>query len=209
MTEAPRPFAPGDRLRVIVDEPYSTDLKTNDLVTVLRLTVDVNEQLVYVVSTAYGTQYLYPDVVQLFTDDAYKPAEPDDVTDAHFRAIMSTDPELMSLGTDADTAFGANEAQLSDQLGGGTAVAEEEKMPGWTKPEAADHFHFTDPEGEELDVYYAEQTCPEHGREGAFFIQLNDDDDDVVIVPADLMPRLILFLHNRTMFSRRPQEGES
>lgn len=204
MTEAPRPFAPGDRLRVIVDEPYSTELKTNDIVTVLRLTEDVNERLVYVVSTSYGQQYLYPDVVQLFDDSGYKPAEPDDVTDAHFRAIMSTDPELMSLGTDANTALAAVEPQLSEQLGGGTALAEPEKMPGWTRPGDEDHFHFTDQDGEELDVYYAEQACPEHGRKAVFFIQLNDD--EVVAVPAGLMPRLILFLHNRTMYSRRPKE---
>jgi len=202
MTEARQPYNVGDRLRVIVNEPYSTELSMGDIVCVEQVVQDVSGAIVYIVATSYGLRHLYADVVTPFEDD-YAPAEPDEIIDARLNAILSADPELSSWSKLAEASLGADEAELSPQLGGGTAVAEAEKMPGWTRPSDEDHFHVTDQDGEEMDVYYAEQQCPEHGREGVFFIQLNDE--DVVAVPAAFMPKLILWLHNRTMHSRRPE----
>lgn len=197
---APSPFQPGDKLRVTVDHPYGSALALGDLVTVTR--VGVAEEpgrgtipVVYV-STAHGPQILGVDAVEPWSPPAYVPAEPDDVTDARLRAILAEEPELRTLFTDADTALGATDDEVSDLLAGDQMadVTSSRRVVG--QP-----YHLTDADGDRLQVTYVEQDCPRHGREGLFFLCINDD--GAVCIPTENIDGLIRFLLTRRNHSRR------
>lgn len=204
-TDAPMPqFRPGDKVRVLVDEPYSTELVTGDVVTVIEQTTKVEangqEMDVVRVNTAKGIRWLGLDVVAPFVDD-YTPAEKDEVIDAQFRALFDADEDLTKWAADAATALGSEEEKLSSQLT--PADGEHEVTQDGHFHEVGQSFQLTDFAGDSLEVHYAEKQCPEHGREGVFFVAVNDEDP--VAIPAPYIGHLVAFLMDRARFSKRPE----
>ncbi|MBP2323308.1 hypothetical protein JOF56_003693 [Kibdelosporangium banguiense] len=193
-------YRPGDKVRVLVDEPYATELAEGDIVTVIeqRTKVEQGEEVeVVAVSTNHGNRWLGLDVVEPFRDD-YKPAEPDELIDAQFRALLESDEELTRWASDADTTLGAEDEKVPGQL-------TPEQFDGLTSlPGKENRFRATDYAGDVLDVYYAERECADHGRESAFVFDINDG-DDVVVIPAGSVGPLIAFLLDRARFSKRPR----
>lgn len=196
------PFSPGDRLRVTVDEPYGTELHAGDLVTVEEVGMKTDgsgvEIPVVFVATSYGIRILGLDAVEAAALPAYVPAEPDEIVDARLKAIIEADEDLSTFFRDADTALGADEAKVSDQLAGHSG-------PAWSDPGPDDLFRFTDYAGDEITFYYAEKQCDAHGREAAFFVVVNEMDEDTVMIPATQIDPLIRFLFTRRKHSERPE----
>lgn len=210
-TPAPPPsYNPGDRVRVLVNEPYSTELVAGDIVTVTaigeKVEPDGSTLPVLFLATAHGQRILPFDVVEPFVPD-YAPAEPDEIIDAQVKAIFDAetaeDPEFEALVRDAGAALGATDPDVSPDLDGG-AVTEEEHRGSWEPYEDNPHYSYTDYAGDEVEIVYAERQCPTHKiREGCFFIAVNDDRP--VHIPAAHIGNLIGWLAMRQRDSKRPQ----
>ncbi len=201
----PVPFAcnPGDRLRVTADKPYGTELVTGDLVTVFKADVAIENGVplpIVKVYTSYGPQILGFDAVEPYEAPEYAPAEPDEIMNAQLRAMLSADKELLTLFTDADTALGAVEPEVSGQLGGGVVTDE---ATATNRRKVGPSFTFEDADGDDIEVVYSEQDCNHHGREGLFYITINDEGG--VIIPADAVDPLIRYLFTRKKHSERDQ----
>ena len=198
----PFPVQPGDKLTVTVDNACGTDLKSGDLVTVLDVSVHVTDGLpvpVVQVSTAHGVQMLTFNVVTRVSPDAlaYTPAESDDVVDAFFFRIIGNDDDLRDWAVKARTELAAHDPQPAEEAaGGGTAVAERRAVGQVYKYEDAD--------GDQVEVTYYEQECPNHGREGAFHFVINDE--AAVVLPVAHMDPLLRFLVTMRNHSRRDGE---
>ncbi|WP_394620990.1 hypothetical protein JNUCC0626_18405 [Lentzea sp. JNUCC 0626] len=206
-TTTPSPsYRPGDKVRVLVDEPYSTELAAGDIVTVIQQTTktepDGSDLDVVQVATDGGTRWLGLDVVEPFAD-AYRPAEPDEVVDAQLRAIFDGDPELAAWAHDAEIALGAEDAKVSDRLQP-THADDLEHYEGFVLPGPGNQFVVKDFNDDVLTIAYAEHNCPKHGKEGAFFFSVNDHTNPVII-PAALVGPVIAFLLDRARFSQRPE----
>ena len=154
----PTPFQPGDKLRVIVAHAYGTTLEVGDLVTVLGSGVHTTTGLRIVkVSTLHGTQLLGLDAVEPWSPPTYTPAEPDEIIDARLRAIATAEPDLATWATDADTALGAVEADVSAQLANDGEHVE-------SRREVGPPLRVTDVDGDELEITYCEETTPPPGN---------------------------------------------
>lgn len=206
------PYQPGDKVRVLVDEPYSTELSKDAVVTVVELAVklesDGSEIPVVMVSTDDGHRWLGLDVIEPVALPSYAPAEPDEIIDARLRALLEGDSDLLTFFSDADTALGAEDQKLSDAMAGDLDDEDDEddehsSATGWDQPGPGNNFSVTDFYGDELEIHYAEQDCPNHGREGAFFFQINGD--STVMVPSLYIHRVIGWLINRHRFSQRDE----
>lgn len=207
-------YTSGDKVRILTDEPYATELMAGDIVTVLypavKLEDDGSETPVVFVSTNHGRRQLELDVIELATP-AYTPAEPDSEIDAAFTAMVEADPELTTIASVADTALGAEEervsALLTVEIDEDDEDADEDDSPisGFKQPGPGNSFSATDYADDVLDVYYAEQDCEEHGRESIVVVQINDN--DAVVIPLIYVESLISFLLGRIRFSRRPGDG--
>jgi hypothetical protein len=191
MTSVPFPCQPGDKLRVIANEPYGTMLVVGDLVTVIAAGIYVEGGTplpVVRVSTAHGPQTLGFDVVEPFTPPAYTPAETDDVVDEFLLNIVAADPELEALFVQMDADFAAIEAAE-----GMTASAEEEEEAHPTQLRLVGRpYTVTDVDGDELEVSFIEKQCSAHGRDGGFHFTINQD--EAVIIPVDRIDGLIRYL---------------
>lgn len=209
----PVPFSaqPGDKLRVTADKPYGTELVTGDLVTVEAVDVRVEGPgsppfPVVIVSTAHGRQILGLDAVEPYDLPSYTPAEPDEIIDARLRALAAADPELGTWATDADTALGAEDATVSSQLGGGTAVATVEEPTVTNRRFIGQTFGYTDSFGDTLTVGYFEQDCEHHGREGIFLITATEDGEPSrVAIPATQIEGLLRYLFQMKKHSERSE----
>jgi len=208
----PFPIQPGDKLRVTEDNPYRTDLKTNDLVTAMDVGIKVIDGVpvpVVQVSTAYGVQLLTFAVVEPY-DNAdvltYTPGEPDEVVDAFFSRILTNllteDDALRGFVIEAKEKLAANDpgTEPSEPNGGGTAVKERPKTTQIGEP-----FVYTDPVDDDgLEVTYAEQVCPTHGREAAFLIEINDNES--VLIRSNDAERMIRYMIQKLNYFRRPAD---
>ena len=214
MTSLPMPFPvqPGDKLRVTEDNPYRTDLKTNDLVTAMDVGVKVIDGLpvpVVQVSTAYGVQLLTFAVVEPYNNAdvlSYAPGESDEIVDAFFSRIMTNllteDDALRGFVIEAKEKLAANDPgqKTSEPNGGGTAVKEHP-----TATQVGEPFLYADPvDGDGLEVTYAEQACPTHGREAAFLIEINDNES--VLIRSNDAEHLIRYMIQKLNYFRRPAD---
>lgn len=203
-------FRAGDKVRVLVDEPYETELRAGEVVTILvvmtKTDSDGSSYPVLAVATNAGQRFLKLDVVEPFTD-AYSPAKPDDDVDTQLRGMLAADAELGKIVEVAETI-------LTDMAEADAALFEHDHDDDEDDEECADdyltsrpenRFAITDTEGDTLDVFYAEQQCDEHGREGAFLFEINGDHS--VLIPIDYAGNLLRFLLDRARFSQRPDDG--
>lgn len=212
--DAPNPYKPGDRLRVVVPQPYGTELAPGDLVTVEKTGTKIEpngrEIHVVVVSTSYGNRILGLDVVEPFEPPTYIPAEPDEIIDAQLRALVTADPDLVRLFSDAEVTLGAEDDDLSEALGGGTATmtCEHTTSTGWTDPGHDDVVTITDYAGDKARFVYAEKVNEDGERQGAFFISTTDEDGEYgtpVLLLADQVEPLIRYLFGRKKHSERDE----
>lgn len=196
------PYSPGDRLRVTVEDAYNTGLRIGDIVTVDEVATkkdsnDAEIPVVYVLSEK-GTRVLGLDAVEPFVAD-YVPAEPDEVIDAQFAALIESDADLGNLASLGDTALGAEGREVSPALGGGDSVT---KGP-WSDPTEGDLFKVIDSYGDELLIVYAERATSK-GREAALFF--NVEDGETVILPMTHIDTLIRWMFGKRQQSRRPDD---
>lgn len=204
------PYKPGDRLRVTVNEAYNSELSIGDLVTVDEVGIkhehDGTEIPVVYVASSYGIRVLGLDAVEPANLPGYKPAEPDEIIDAQFRAMMEAHKDLATLATDADTALGAVDDEVGPRLSGDDSgddgEAQAPNFGPWSDPTPGDVITVRDAYGDTLTIVYAERTCENHGREGALFFSINDD-SEVVVVPINQVDPLIRFLYGRRMHAKR------
>ena len=185
----PFPVEPGDRLRVVTDNPDGTDLKTNDLVTAMAVGIHVANGLpvpVVQVSTAHGPQMLTFTSVEPTEVPVYTPGEKDDVVDAFFWRILGNDDELRDFAVKAREELAANDPK-GEPNGGGTAVAERP-----TQTSIGQTYAWADKDGDELEVTYYEQRCADHGVHGGFHFSINEEEE--VVIPAHAVDGLIRFL---------------
>ena len=212
------PYKPGDRLRVTKNEAYNSELSIGDLVTVEEVGVKEDHSgeeipVVYVAST-YGIRVLGLDAVELAVKPTYKPAEPDEIIDAQFRAMMEALKDLATFATDADTALGAVDGEVGRTLSGDADSddepddAEGPSYGPWAEPTPGDVVTIRDAYGDTLRLVYSERSCGNHGREGALFFSINDD-SEVVVIPITQVDPLIRYLHGRRMHSKRPEGPEA
>jgi hypothetical protein len=200
------PYQPGDRVRVLVDEPFSAPLAAGEIVTVVdtgtRRASDGTVMPVVLVACNLGQFLLGLDVVEAVEATPtvrYQPAEKDEVVDGIFEKMMRSDRELFTFALDADSALGAVDPEVSTQL----VDPADEGNPTWASPGPKDVVQLTDYAGDELVVVYSEQDCPAHGREAAFFFKINDSDP--VIIPVDYFSAVIAWFIDRTKHSHRPE----
>ncbi len=202
MTPVPYAAQPGDRLTVTTDHPCGTDLVTGDIVTVIDSgyhVTDGSRVPVVQVSTAYGSQVLTLDTVVKAADlPAVQAAEPDEVVDAFFWCILGNDDELRDWAVKAREELAANDPK-GEPNGGGTATAERVRRTTVGEP-----LTYEDSDGDELEVTYFEEECPDHGRHGDFTLTVNDE--EAVIIPAEQVDPLIRFLWQRKNHAQRPPE---
>lgn len=190
-------YRPGDKVRVLADKPYATELAAGDVVTVIeqKTKVEEGEEVeVVLVATSSGNRWLGLDVVEPFVND-YAPAEPDEKVDAAFRALLDADKELAAWAETADTALGAEDEKVS------TALAGESWDETAVSPGPGSRFRVIDYAGDVMEIHYVERQCPTHGREGAF---LFEGDLGAIVIPADSVGPVIAFLLDRARFSKRP-----
>ncbi|MDT8915804.1 hypothetical protein [Amycolatopsis sp. PS_44_ISF1] len=191
-------YRPGDKVRVLADKPYATELVAGDVVTVIEQVTKIEDGAevdVLLVASAHGNRYLGLDGVEPFVND-YRPAQPDEEVDSAFRALLAADDELATWVETADTALGAEEEKVATALTG-------EPWDGLSvTPGPGSNFRVVDYAGDVLDIHYVERQCANHGREGAFVFE---GDLGAVVVPAATVGPVIAFLLNRARFSKRPE----
>ncbi len=196
----PFPVEPGDRLRVVKDNPDGTDLQTNDLVTAMAVGIHVTNGLpvpVVQVSTAHGPQMLTFASLEPIDLPVYTPGEKDDVVDAFFWRILGNDDEMRDFAVTAREELAKNDPK-GEPNGGGTAVAE---RPSLTP--VGQVYAYTDQDDDQIEVTYYEQECPDHGRHGGFHFAINGEEE--VIIQADRLDGLIRFLFMMKRYSERPE----
>jgi hypothetical protein len=136
-------------------------------------------------------------VVEPVESPSYVPAEPDEVVDGILERMVRADRDLHTLFLDADTALGAVDDQVTAQL-------TEERPDHAVRRQVGQAFSFVDPDGDALEVTYFEQDCENHGREGGFHFAINDEEE--VVIPADLILPLVQYLFQMKKYSERPGE---
>lgn len=207
----------GDKVRVLADEPYDTHLRAGDIVTVVG--VGFSPRVpggriipVVLVSTNEGHRYLGADAVTRVTLPTYTPAEPDELYDAFFEKIMRADKGLHAIAIDAHNML-ASPATATKYRDEDTSLTEEDvdfhddpDAEVWKSPKGS-HYTAVDSEDDRLDIVYAEHECTEHGREGAFFLTINDEQSMAIRADEEELQPLINFLVERFRFSRRPGDG--
>ena len=200
----PYPVEPGDRLRVVKDNPDGTDLQANDLVTAMAVGIHVTNGLpvpVVQVSTAHGPQMLTFASLEPIDLPVYTPGEKDDVVDAFFWRILGNDDQLRDFAVDAREKLAENDPKPATEHTGGNTVAID------NRPIRAvgQVYTYADQDGDELEVTYYEQECPSHGRHGGFHFSINDEEE--VIIQAALMDGLIRYLFMMKKHSERQDEA--
>lgn len=200
----PFPVEPGDRLRVVKDNPDGTDLQTNDLVTAMAVGIHVTNGLpvpVVQVSTAHGPQMLTFASLEPIDLPVYTPGEKNDVVDAFFWRILGNDDELRDFAVDAREKLAANDPKpATEHTGGGTVTIDNRPIRA-----VGQVYTYADQDGDELEVTYYEQECPSHGRHGGFHFSINDEEE--VIIPAARMDGLIRYLFMMKKHSERQDEA--
>ena len=198
----PYPVEPGDRLRVVKDNPDGTDLQANDLVTAMAVGIHVTNGLpvpVVQVSTAHGPQMLTFASLEPIDLPVYTPGEKDDVVDAFFFKILGEDAELRAWAVQAREELAANDPKEAE-AGGNTVTIDNRPIRA-----VGQVYTYADQDGDELEVTYCEQECPSHGRHGGFHFSINDEEE--VIIPAARMDGLIRYLFMMKKHSERQDEA--